>query len=148
MVTSLPPLPLCSSEGRWNHQMMILSASAPVLVSHPSGASVLGGRCPRARQDLWAFPETRCRGTCPNTRGGSGRVRTLYLTRQRGPWFVLQVRKSISVLGHQPRLSPNWSSTVRLKRWLEKGYQTFRPVSDIRSMCLQSFGFCELGRFL
>lgn len=88
-----PPLPLCSSEGRWNHRMMILSVSAPVPVSHPFGASVLGGPCPRARQDLWVFLETRCHGTCPSTRGGSGRVRTLSLIRQRGPWFVLQVRR-------------------------------------------------------
>lgn len=140
-VTFLPPLPLCSSEGRWNHQMTILSVSAPALVSHPSGASVLGGRCPRAHQDLWDFPETRCHGTCPNTRGGSGRVRTLYLTQQREPWFVLQVRKYISVLGHQPRLSPNWTSTVRLKWLMQKGYKTFKPISVIRSMCLKSLAF-------
>lgn len=134
----------CSSEGRWNHRMMTLSVSAPVLASHPSGASVLGGRCPRARQDLWDFPETPYHGTCPNTRGGSGRVRTPSLTRQRGPWFVSQVRESISVFRDKPRLSPNCSSNVGLKWWMEKCDQAFRPISAIRSMCIKSFGFCEL----
>lgn len=51
--------------------------------------------------------------------------------------------KEIFVLGHQLRLSPNWSSTVRLKWWMEKGYQTFRPISVIKSMCLKPFSLCE-----
>lgn len=91
----LPPLLFCRSEVRWNHQMMILSANAPVLVSHPFEVSVLRGHCPHALQDLWDFLETHCHGTCPNMRGERGRVRTPYLTPQKELWFVLQVRKSM-----------------------------------------------------
>lgn len=86
----------CSSEVRWSRQMMILLASAPAPASRPSEASVPGGRCPRARQDLWGRPETRCHGTCPNMRGGRGRARTRCWTRRRGRWFVSQVRETVS----------------------------------------------------
>lgn len=86
------PSPLCSSYVRWSHQMMILSASAPVPVSRPSGASVQGGHCPRAIQDSWDCLEIHCHGTCPNMRGGRGRVKTQCWTQQRGQWFVLQVK--------------------------------------------------------
>lgn len=107
----LPPLLLCSSEVRWNHQMMILSASAPVLVSHPFGVSVRGGHCPHALQDLWDFLETHCHGTCPNMRGGRGRVKTPYLTQQKELWFVLQVKKSILF-----RVKYPWSLNMHLLR--------------------------------
>lgn len=93
LLTSSPhPSPLCSSYLRWSHQMMILSASAPVPVSHPSGASVQGGHCLRAIQDSWDRLEIHCHGTCPNMRGGRGRVKTQCWTQQRGQWFVLQVK--------------------------------------------------------
>lgn len=78
-----------SSEVRWSRRTMILSASAPASASRPSEVSGQGGRCPHARlEPWWGCPETRCRGTCPDMRGGRGRARTLSLTRRRGQWFV------------------------------------------------------------
>lgn len=116
------PRPARSSEVRWSRQMMILSVSAPVPASRPSEASVLGGRCPRARLDWWGRRETRCHGTCPNTRGGRGRARTRCWTRQRGRWFVSQVRETSHT---QPVSSIVPLSTVLklhlLRWWLATG---------------------------